>query len=305
MNVSCQWLAELVETGLAPKEIAEILTNIGLNVDATADLPGGDTQLLVEVTSNRGDCLGHVGVARELAAAVGKPLRLPEIRYDESDEPVETLTQVKVEDLDLCPLYTARVIRGVKIGSSPAWMQARLEAVGVRPVNNVVDVTNYVMMECGQPLHAFDYAYLAEHRIVVRRAKEGERFVAIDHSEHTLSPDRLVIADARRAVALAGVMGGADSEISDRTVNVLLESAVFDPSSIRGTARAAPHDQRVELPLREARRPVRHRLGQPPGVPTDRQQVAGGRVAHGVASAEGRCPSAPKWRCAWRGSKRF
>jgi phenylalanyl-tRNA synthetase beta chain len=150
---------------------------------------------------------------------------------------VEDLTRVEVAEPDLCPLYTARVIRGVKVGASPAWLAQRLEAVGVRPVNNIVDVTNYVMMECGQPLHAFDYAPLAEHRIVVRRAAAGERFVAIDHSAHTLTAERLVIADARRAVALAGVMGGAETEIGNATADILLEAAVFDPLSIRTTAR--------------------------------------------------------------------
>jgi phenylalanyl-tRNA synthetase beta chain len=238
MNISYQWLKDYVETRLGAREAAEVLTRIGLNVDDLTDLPDGDARLLVEVTSNRPDCLGHIGVARELAAALGGRVKLPAISLPELSQDAEGLARVAVEELDLCPLYTARIIRGVKIGPSPPWLASRLEAVGVRPVNNVVDVTNYVMMECGQPLHAFDYAALAEHRIVVRRAHPGEHFVAIDHSEHTLSPDRLVIADGRRPVALAGVMGGAETEISDRTADVLLEAAVFDPLNIRTTARA-------------------------------------------------------------------
>jgi len=238
MNVTYNWLREYVPTDLAPDEVAETLTRVGLNVDGIQPLPDGDACLDVEVTANRPDCLGHIGVARELAAALDAELALPDAAYPESDEACENLTSIEVEDLDLCPLYTARVIRGVKMGPSPDWLRKRLEAVGVRPVNNVVDVTNYVMMECGQPLHAFDFARLQERRIVVRRARSGERFVTIDHSEHTLTPERLVIADARRAVALAGVMGGAETEISDATTDILLEAAVFNPLSIRATGRA-------------------------------------------------------------------
>jgi phenylalanyl-tRNA synthetase beta chain len=238
MNISYLWLKDYVRTDLSAREAAARLTSVGLNVDDLADLPGGDSRMLVEVTSNRPDCLGHMGVARELAAAIGGNLMMPDATYAEMQETATRLTRVEVMELDLCPLYTARIIRGVKVGPSPAWLAGRLEAIGIRPVNNIVDVTNYVMMESGQPLHAFDYGRLAENRIIVRRAAAGERFVAIDHTEHTLTPDRLVIADARRAVALAGVMGGADTEISDSTTDVLLESAVFDPLNIRTTARA-------------------------------------------------------------------
>jgi phenylalanyl-tRNA synthetase beta chain len=283
MNISYQWLKEYVQTNLGAREAAEALTRIGLNVDSITDLPNGDACLLVEVTSNRPDCLGHLGVARELAAAIGTRVKLPEISFPELAETADSLTRVAIEELDLCPLYTARLIRGVKTGPSPAWLASRLEAVGVRPVNNIVDVTNYVMMEQGQPLHAFDYATLAEHRIVVRRAHPGEHFVAIDHSQHTLSPDRLVIADGRRPVALAGVMGGADTEISDRTADVLLETAVFDPLSIRTTARvlamASESSYRFERRVDPcwtdwASRRACQLIAQ----------VAGGRVARGVVT---------------------
>ena len=283
MNISLKWLKEYVPTDLGVREVAEALTRVGLNVDNITDLAGGDACLLVEVTSNRPDCLGHLGVARELAAALGVRLKLPDVAYEESSEAVEALTKVEIEDLDLCPLYTARIIKGVKVGPSPAWMAAHLEAVGVRPVNNIVDVTNYVMMECGQPLHAFDFARLADRRIVVRRAKPGERFVAIDHSEHTLARERLVIADARRAVALAGVMGGVDTEISTSTADVLLEAAVFDPLSIRNTARTLAmmsessyrFERRVDPATTDwASRRACQLIAQ----------VAGGRVARGVAA---------------------
>ena len=182
MNVSYEWLKEYVPTRLDCRQAAEALTHVGLNVDDIADLPGGDARLLVEVTSNRPDCLGHIGVARELAAAINAALKIPEPAFPELPETVKSLTRLSVEDLDLCPLYVARIIRGVKVGPSPAWLIKRLEAIGVRPVNNIVDVTNYVMMECGQPLHAFDFDNLTEHRIVVRRAAAGERMKMIDQT---------------------------------------------------------------------------------------------------------------------------
>ena len=238
MNISWKWLLEYVRYDGPRDEATGLMTMAGLNVDSVEELPGGDARLDVEVTSNRPDCLGHLGVARELAALTGCEFVVPEAGLPEGDEPVEKLTSVRVDDPRGCPRYTARVIRGVKIGPSPRWLAERIEAVGMRPVNNVVDVTNFVLYEHGQPLHAFDYDLLAEHRIVVRRAARGETFVAIDHSQHRLEDTDLVIADAARPVALAGVMGGADSEVTDQTTNVLMESAVFDPLTIRTTSRA-------------------------------------------------------------------
>jgi len=238
MNVSYDWLKEYVETDLGYVEAAKILTRIGLNVEEITDLPDGDGRLNVEVASNRPDCLGHIGVARELAAAVGSRLTLPPADYTESDEPVARAVTVEVACPDLCPLYTARLVRGVTVGPSPAWLIKRLEAVGLRPVNNIVDVTNFILMETGQPLHAFDFAGLEQGKVIVRRASGGEQFYAIDHTRHTLTPDHQVIADARRPVALAGIMGGAETEIADSTTDVLVEAAVFDPLNIRTTSRA-------------------------------------------------------------------
>ena len=300
MNVSYQWLKEYVATDLAASEAAKALTHVGLNVDSLTDLADGDARLLVEVTSNRPDCLGHMGVARELAVALGTKLKRPEVAYAETSESVETLTRVEVEELDLCPLYTARIICGIRVAPSPAWMARRLEAVGIRPVNNIVDVTNYVMMECGQPLHAFDYRRLADHRIIVRRAKAGERFIAIDHTEHTLSPERLVIADAHRAVAMAGVIGGVDTEIADSTADVLLEAAVFDPLNIRSTARSL-------LMASESSYRFERRV-DPCGTDWASRracqlitEVAGGRVARGVAVAGKPLPK--PWELALRVSR--
>jgi len=238
MNVSYAWLRDYVETDLGYVEAAKVLTRIGLNVEEIEDLPDGDGMLDVEVTSNRPDCLGHLGVARELAAAAGAPLVLPPADCDEADEPVADSVAVRVDCPDLCPLYTARLVRGVTVGPSPDWLVRRLEAVGLRPVNNIVDVTNFILMECSQPLHAFDFGRLEGGTIVVRRAADGEQFYAIDHTRHTLTPQHQVIADARRPVALAGVMGGAETEISDDTTDVLVEAAVFDPLNIRTTSRA-------------------------------------------------------------------
>ncbi len=202
-------------------------------------LGGADTVFDIEVTPNRPDWLSVIGIAREVSALTGNPLKTQAGTPVPPDmgESVESLTSVTVEAPDLCPRYTACVIRGVKIGPSPAWLKRTLEKVGMRSINNVVDVTNYVMLECGQPLHAFDYNLLAEHRIVVRRAQNGERFVAIDESQHELTSDMLVIADVKRAVALAGIMGGKESEINEATTDVLLESAWFLPSNVRKTSK--------------------------------------------------------------------
>ena len=197
-----------------------------------------DVMLELEITPNRPDCLSMIGVGREISVITGNPLKLPEIDVQEETVDTHNLTSVTIEDPELCPRYAARVIRGVKIGPSPTWLQRRLEAIGVGTINNIVDITNYVLMEYGHPLHAFDYHRLGENRIVVRRAKSGETLKTIDAEERELTPDMLVIADAENPVALAGVMGGFDSEITDQTVDVLLESAYFHPPSIRKTSKA-------------------------------------------------------------------
>ncbi len=194
----------------------------------------GDALFDIEVTPNRPDWLSVIGIAREVAALTGNVLRLPEVAPGRALPPSDL---VAVEALDLCPRYTARLITGVKIGPSPAWLRGALEKVGMRSINNVVDVTNYVLLECGHPLHAFDYRRLHGGRIVVRRARVGERFVALDDSAHELSAEMLVIADADRAVALAGIMGGKESEINPATVDVLLESAWFQPGNVRQTSK--------------------------------------------------------------------
>ena len=196
-----------------------------------------DVVLELEITPNRPDCLSMIGVAREISVITENSLRLPAVNVQQGLTDINNLTSVTIEAPDLCPRYAARVIRGVKIAPSPTWLQRRLEAIGVGTINNIVDITNYVLMEYGHPLHAFDYHQLTENRIVVRRAKPGETLKTIDAEERELTPDMLVIADAENPVALAGVMGGFDSEITDQTVDVLLESAYFHPPSIRKTSK--------------------------------------------------------------------
>ncbi len=198
---------------------------------------GSDVVYDLEITPNRPDLNSVIGIAREIAAVTGNSLRLPVIASLPQGEDVLGLAKITIEDPLLCPRYTARVIRGVKIGPSPAWLKSTLEKVGLRSLNNVVDITNFVLLEIGQPLHAFDFANLTDHTIVVRRATEGEKFTTLDGIERTLNSQNLLIADATRGVALAGVMGGLNSEISAQTVDVLLESATFQPQNIRATSK--------------------------------------------------------------------
>ncbi len=218
--------------------LMELPPDLEVGMPLAQALGRDDTALEIDLTPNRPDCLSILGVAREISAITGNPLHLPEISMFEGDTVISSLTSVTIEAPDLCPRYAARIIRGVKIGPSPAWMQQRLEAVGLRSINNVVDVTNYVLMELGHPLHAFDYHKLLENRIVVRRARLREEIVTIDEETRDLTDDMLVVADAQNAVALAGIMGGSDSEVTEEVTDILLESAYFNPVSIRRTSKA-------------------------------------------------------------------
>ncbi|NLG34921.1 MAG: phenylalanine--tRNA ligase subunit beta [Lentisphaerae bacterium] len=196
-----------------------------------------ETVIEVEITPNRPDCLSMIGIAREVAALYGSPLKMPDAELEESGPFVEKATRVIVEDAADCPRYTARILQNVNVGPSPDWMKRRLEAAGIRAINNIVDITNYVMLECGQPLHAFDQKLLEEGRIVVRHPKPGETIMTLDGVERELEPQMLVIADAVKPMAVAGVMGGEHSGINDTTTDVLLESANFRPAAIRSTSK--------------------------------------------------------------------
>ncbi len=237
MNISYNWLRELTGTNQEPRELAQALTMIGLAVDGVHER-GDDFVLEIDLTSNRPDCLSHLGVAREVMVKEGGSLRLPDARPSSVEGRAEDFTAVEIDDAGLCPRYAGRVVRGVRIGPSPEWLVKRLEAIGQRAINNVADITNYVLHEMGQPLHAFDLSKLSEHRIIVRRARPGEKLTTLDGVERKLDEEMLVIADATRAVALAGIMGGLETEISEATEDVLIESAYFDPASVRRTARA-------------------------------------------------------------------
>ncbi len=236
MLVSWNWLKDYVPLTMTVEQLTDRLTLTGLNLEEFHPV-GDDVAIDVEVTSNRPDCLGHVGIAREVSVLWGSNLKVPAAKPQASGQAVSKLTSVAVECPDLCPRYTARVIRGVKIGPSPQWLANRLRTLGIAVINNVVDISNYVMMECGQPLHTFDFKQLAGGKLIVRRAKPGEKFTAINHQTYDLTADTCVIADAEKAVALAGVMGGATSEVSDATVDLLIESADFAPLCVRNTAR--------------------------------------------------------------------
>jgi phenylalanyl-tRNA synthetase beta chain len=196
-----------------------------------------DDALEIAITPNRADCTSVIGIAREIAALTGQPLRKPEIRLKESDKNIHVLTSVTIDDPTGCARYAAGVVLGLELRASPFWMRYRLMVSGIRAISNVVDVTNYVLLELGQPLHAFDYDRLKENRIVVRRAREGETFTTLDGKTHPLNAENLMICDAQRAVALAGIMGGLNSEIYLGSRNVLVESAFFDPVTIRRGAK--------------------------------------------------------------------
>jgi phenylalanyl-tRNA synthetase beta chain len=238
MIISYNWLRDLTGTRLTAGELHERLTMIGLEVEAVHEAGGGDFVLEIAMLSNRPDLLSHLGVAREVCTMTGGELRWPNMEPQRADGATESFTSVEVQAVDLCPRFTARVVRGVQIAPSPAWLVERLQAVGQRSINNVADITNYVMLELGQPLHAFDLEKLNERRLVVRRARAGERLTTLDGVERELDAEMLVIADALRPVAIAGVMGGAETEISDATRDVLIESAHFAPASVRRTSRA-------------------------------------------------------------------
>jgi len=298
MKISLEWLRSLTPGPLDPQAAADALTNGGLNVDAV--IGSGDAAVLeVEVTSNRPDCLSHIGVAREVAALMSRRFVAPDVSAAEESTPAASLIKIRIDAPQLCPHYTARIIRGVKIGPSPQWMTERLLAVGVRPINNVVDVTNYILMEMGQPLHAFDLARIGGAEIVVRNALAGERMTTLDGKTQSLQPYMLVIADQSQPVALAGVMGGEGSQVCNATTDILLESARFDPLCVRRTSRAlslrSESSYRFErgldttLPIRASLRAAQLIL-----------ETAGGQLAAGIvqAGAEGYAPKTLSLRLA-------
>ena len=235
MIVSWEWLSQYVDLKMSHDELVDRLTMSGLNHEGTEDFDG-DQAIDLEVTSNRPDCLGHLGVAREISVLFEVPLKTPDPQPAVTDRKASDFCSVEIQSPH-CYRYTARLIHGAKIGPSPDWMQKHLKAIGCEVINNVVDCTNYVMFECGQPLHAFDFEKIKDGKIIVRNGGQKEEFPAIDHKTYVLDEAMCVIADPDRAVALGGVMGGLDSEISDSTTEILVEAAYFNQLSVRKTAR--------------------------------------------------------------------
>ncbi|NGX45589.1 MAG: Phenylalanine--tRNA ligase beta subunit, partial [Chlamydiae bacterium] len=237
MHIPLNWLKEYLQTEQTPEKLDELLTNIGLEVEA---MHATDQGLVIEIalTPNLAHCASVIGVARELAAVTEETVTLPQFSVKEEAElEIETFASVAVDAPEFCPRYSCRVITGVEVGASPPWLSSRLEACGLRSINNIVDITNYVLMEYGHPLHAFDYDLLEERKIVVRMAKKGEKIVTLDGKEHFPTPDSLLICDAKKPVAIAGVMGSFDSEVNEGATTILLESAYFEPTQVRRTSK--------------------------------------------------------------------
>jgi phenylalanyl-tRNA synthetase beta chain len=281
VKTTYKWLTQHCDHGLSPQQLADRLTMAGVAVEGLR--PAGDDWLIeAEITSNRADWLSTIGIAREVAALTGKPLVRPVVDLSPAGRPATELTRVNVEDLGLCPRYTARLIMGVRVKPSPPWLVDRLEKLGLRPINNVADITNYVMFECGQPLHAFDFDLLGERRIVVRRARPGEKLKTIDGRERELTSEMLVIADAAKPVAVAGIMGGLDTEVSGLTVNVLLESAQFEGSQIRRTSRKLGLASDASYRFERGVDPVNTEWASQRAAALI-AQIAGGTVAPGLA----------------------
>ena len=236
MKISLEWLKEYVQIRERPGKLKDDLTMLGLAVESVSEIEG-DTILELEITSNRPDCLCLLGVAREVAALYKRPVRIPAGTKKLALTQDEIVYKIQIKNASLCPRYTGLVMDGITIGPSPPWMQRRLEASGMRPLNNLVDITNYVLLEMGHPLHAFDFRRLRGGKIVVARAKRGQKLKTLDGVERELDEQMLLINDGEGPVAIAGVMGGYDSEITSDTSTVLLECAYFQPASIRRTSK--------------------------------------------------------------------
>jgi phenylalanyl-tRNA synthetase beta chain len=292
MKILYNWLKEFADVTAPPQELRSRLSLSGTAVDAIDNSPAGPV-LDVEVNTNRPDCLGHYGVAREVAALYRLRLKPAAPKLKEAAEKAERITRVEIKSPELCGRYTARVIRGVKVAPSPDSLRQRLEALGQASINNVVDATNYVMFELGHPTHAFDFDTLGERRIVVRRARPGEKMRTLDGVERKLPADTCLIADATRAVAIGSVMGGAETEISFSSKNVLLESAWFDPISIRRTSKALALRTEASTRFERGADPEMAELASRRCAELI-QQLAGGEILAGVVDVYPRRLEPPK-----------
>jgi len=226
MNISYDWLKEYIALNVPPGELAKYFDQIGLMVESTKEV-NGDTVYEIETYANRPDTLGHLGVARELAALLGLPLKSPSWPLAELDQSTSDLVDIQVLDSQLCPRYCGLVVKGVQVGPSPEWLKKRIEAIGLRPISNIVDISNYVCFSLGQPLHTFDLNRLKEARIIVRRARKGESIRTLEGQLVELTPDMLVIADDSKPVALAGIIGGEESGITEKQQMFLLRALIL------------------------------------------------------------------------------
>ena len=290
MKIVYNWLKEFVDATAPPAELRSRLSLAGVAVDSVEESAAGPV-LDAEITANRPDCLGHYGMAREVAAIYRLPVKALQPKLKEAAIKASDATRVEIEAPELCGRYTARIMRGVKIQPSPDWLRQRLEAIGQNSINNVVDVTNYVMFELGQPMHAFDLDKLSERRIVVRRARAGEKIRTLDGVERALTKDMCVIADASRALAIAGVMGGSESEIGFASRNVLLESAWFDPITVRRTSKALGLRTEASYRFERGADPEMAELATRRAAELI-QQLGGGEILSGVVDVyPGRAPA--------------
>lgn len=236
MKISLDWLKNYIDIDIPVPRLVEVLDNIGLLIESR-EKKEGDVVLDVETYANRPDTLGHLGIARELAAALGLSLKEPRLPLTEGTENISGLIDVQIWDEDLCPRYCGMVVKDIEMGPSPGWLAKKLEAMGLKPINNIVDVTNYVQFATAQPIHAFDLDKMAGSKIIVRRAKQGEKLLSLEGKEVDLTSEMLVIADEEKPAALAGVIGGENTAVFSSTKNVFIESAYFDPVSVRKTGK--------------------------------------------------------------------
>ena len=277
MIVSMDWLKDFVSFKLAPQELADLLTGAGLESTVGEN---GDT-LDIELTPNRPDCMSHFGVAREIALLTDKKLKQTDISLSESDQPIEDAVTITIEEEKGSPRYSARVVKGVKVGASPDWMVQRLEQCGIRSINSVVDISNYVLLELGHPLHTFDLGLVEGETIIVRSAKKNDKMVTLDGENRKLSSDHLLICDSKKPVGLAGIMGGENTEVTQKTTDVLIECAYFDPVTIRKGAK------KLDLSSEASRRFERGADYDDVTAVLDRTaqlitQIAGGEICAGV-----------------------
>ena len=280
MRISIEWLKEFVSFDLSTEELSNALLKRGIGVEGL-ERWGEDWILILEVTPNRPDLLSMFGIARELSVLTGNPLRLKDTRVEETGDSILKIAKVTVEDPEDCPRYAARVLTGVKVKPSPPWIQERLEKSGLRSVNNIVDATNYTLLERGHPLHAFDYDKLSHQKIHVRRAEKGEVLTTLDGVKRDLAPEILLICDGKGPIALAGVMGGADTEISESSTKVLIESAYFHASLIRRGAKILGLTTEASYRF-ERRADIEELLPSLDRASSLMVELAGGEVAKGV-----------------------